>query len=209
MKKHHSIFLLFALVPILFSCHQRAQEKDDNRLFGFYLGQVYADAEIGEQRKTESTAGEKIAFVQDNFTLKVDRQALITLLRADSAVAVTEHFEALSPAILESMQNAPNCVTERIRADVEVQVERTSRRYGTAIRLAKTGNNIRISEFSGERILPDAICRFLESGNFELLDNENNPIHDFFIGTVLNSDNKSAKGFLTGEKELFWVCLEK
>ena len=207
MKQTYFIFLLFALIPILFSCNQRVQEKDDRQLFGFYLGQVYADAKIEAQRKTESIAGEKIGFAMDGFILRVNRQELIAMLRADSAVAVTEHFEALSPAILESMQNAPNCVTERIRADVEVQVERTSRRYGTAIRLAKTGNNIRISEFSGERILPDAICRLLESGNFELLDNENNSIRDFFVGTVLNDDNESARGFLTGEKELFWVCL--
>jgi len=207
MKKHHSFILLFALIPILLSCSQRVQEKDDNRLFGFFLGQVYADAKIGEQRKTESTAGEKIAFVQDNFTLKVNRQTLITMLRADSTVAVNAHFEALSPALLESMENNVNCFTERLRADIQERVAVTARPYGATIQLISAEKNIRVSEISKQNILLEIICRFLESGNFELIDNENNPVHDFFIGTVLNDNNESARGFLTSEKELFWVCM--
>lgn len=197
MKKTYSILLFLAIIPILFSCSQKKKDF----MSDFCLGCVYHETKIETRLKTQPIQGEKISFIEDSFTLKVNKQDLIDTLKSYSLMVDEEYSQMFDTAIQYIIgTNVIEYIWKNEDVFGKINWEDFEKMSKEEIKEVE-------KKLITLNILTESVCPFLESGRFELYNNINNQqIKKYFTDIVSTGYTSSVTGFLTLKKELFWIC---
>ena len=190
----YHISFYFYIISLL-SCSQKNNERKDDNTFKTEtcIGNIFSETDIENLMTMSPIKGEKVTFLEDKYTLSVNKQDLINLLKSELLVVDYEYVKIINTTV-QYITKTDSLILDYIWTKSE-EFE-----YISLFDINKLGERNLT-----KKVLREMVCPLVESGNFELYNDEKEQITEYFIGGV-SCEYGDGTGIFTPQKVLIWMC---
>ena len=185
MKNINYILKSLFLILILFSNTVSGQER--------FIGEKFNELNHTELLSTRTIGDQKVTFVENHFTLNVDKLELLNSLKNDT-ILLDDKFKHIYEIVINYLNKSDNLVFDFIWTKAEdfddiswFETEKLGE-----INLTK-------------KILKESLCALIDLGKFEL-NEDGQSVEEYFFERIDSNYGGNVKGAFSTSKRLIWIC---
>lgn len=185
MKDLNLIIKLLIIILIILSYEVSGQER--------FIGDVFTEAEAKELSSTKAIGNQKVTFVEKHFTIMVDKVELLSSLKKD-AIQLDSNFKHVFGVAINYLNKTDNLVFNYVWTKADgfddiswFEIEKLGERNLT------------------KKLLKESLCTLIETGRFELYENEQR-VEQYFFERIESNYGGNVKGIFSTSKRLIWIC---
>ncbi len=179
------VLKLSIVILILTSCNVSGQER--------FIGDKFSELKPTEFLTIKSIGNQKIIFVENNFSIAVDKTDLLSSLKNDN-ILFDDDIKQINGIVINYLKETDDLSFEYIWTKAEdfddiswFETEKLGERNLTKI------------------ILKDGLCGLIEKGKFELVE-DGQIVEKYFFERIDSNYGGNVKGVFSTSKRLFWIC---